>query len=328
MYKSDEIFEERLNDIEAQYDEIVSLLESNEIITDNKLFNYYLKQKNEIEEISLLIKKRKQAIQSLLTNQELLSIETDGEQKRKIIEDSTTQEKIILECDEKLKVILFEMQISENQKVLVEVSSKTATDRISVLKNILNNYAQNSGLKFESASFNEKKMSAKFSGVGAYEKLKTLSGQIKFVNRGVEEMLTLVVLKSEIEIPEIKEEDIKVQTLKSGGAGGQHINKTESAVRLIHIPTGITVECEDERSQTANRAKAFERLKLKIAKVYEENNKNDTKKQRDSQKNAIFSDTAKIIFDYDKNIVKTISGKTYKLKDILNGELDLLISEL
>ena len=124
-------------------------------------------------------------------------------------------------------------------------------------------------------------------------------------------------------------EDVEIETLKSGGAGGQHINKTESAIRLVHKPTGLSVVCQDERSQLMNKKRAFENLERKIKLKIDQESKNDIIFQRKNIKNALFSSTSALTFNFDKNnVFCNKTKKYYDLKEILKGNLQIIWSDV
>ena len=128
---------------------------------------------------------------------------------------------------------------------------------------------------------------------------------------------------------EIRDEDIVVQTSKSSGAGGQHINKTESAVKLIHTPTGISIMCQDERSQLKNKIRAMENLKEKIMQKNNEIQEKYIINQRKITKNAIFTDTPAFILDFDtKKLSVTKNKKQYDANDAISGKLENIINDL
>ena len=166
-------------------------------------------------------------------------------------------------------------------------------------------------------------------GNNVYQNLNFLSGNIKIINQGQESIFYIVILKTSKTNFTLNEDDVEIETLKSGGAGGQHINKTESAIRIIHKPTGLSVVCQDERSQLMNKKRAFENLEKKIKEKIEIEAKNAVVLQRKNIKNALFSSTPALLISFDKNSVfcnKT--QKYYKLKEILEGNLQIIWSDV
>jgi len=124
------------------------------------------------------------------------------------------------------------------------------------------------------------------------------------------------------------ENDVQIELSKSGGAGGQHINKTESAVKLIHMPTGITAICQDERSQLKNKEKAFIALKEKVLKNFNKDNEKDIQIQRKQMFNAVFSGVSTFVLDFDKNRFIVCDTKNeYKLADV-DDALQLIINDV
>ena len=162
-------------------------------------------------------------------------------------------------------------------------------------------------------------------GFGIYNKLSKICGKIKKIDRGVETEIVVAVLKKNNDEIVIDENDLQIQTSKSSGAGGQHINKTESAVKVTHIPTGISAECQDERSQTKNKEKAIARLYEKIAQSNLKKAQKNEEKQRKEIKNKIFASTPAIIFDFDANkVFVSETKKYYSLKYIKDAFGELL----
>lgn len=309
-----------------KFDELTELLESVEVMSDNKLYVFYLKQKKEVEKIAVMFKNLKEVETEIALIEETLKAETNSlvvtefqNEREKLIEQRT-------EIFENLKTESLTFGTGETEQVKLEITTKFEDDDF--VQEILN-LVKNIDETFEVNAQKSKTTVVEVSGVNAYEKLKFLSGQIKHIKFGKEQMILIVVLKTEKTEIEIDEKDIVIEISRSSGAGGQHINKTESAVKLTHVPTGISAECQDERSQTKNKERAFENLKKKILQKHQENIQKNIKNQRNSQKNAIFSNTPVLVFDYDKNKVSDLrTKKIYELKEILNGKVEVLQSDL
>ena len=321
---------DELNSLESKYDEYVYLLESVEVMSDNKLFVDFLKKKKAIEEIVLKYKKYKQLLDDSKTLFELLQTEKNENEKQGLIVE---KENIDIECEKLLSVIKAMLKgnlEAKLQKVKIEVSAKPNNlEIVSELKNLFVKYMESKNAQIINIKQNgELGFVMQLQGENIFNGFENLSGNYKFVKLGEVANAVVVILEELISSDEVLEDDIEVQTTRSSGAGGQHINKTESAVRLVHIPTGVAVECQDERSQLKNKVRAFENLKDKIRKINEENNEKYIKNQRNAIKNAIFSDTPEVVFDFDKNCVQVkFNKKTYKLADVLEN-FSVIINDL
>lgn len=318
-------FEERLSKFEDEYDELQTLLGYDEIIADNKLYTFYLKRSQKIEKIVLKFKEYKKLLKEIDENENLFDLENDANLKFEIKQNISSLKIKVEEKFNELKLILADATMLENQKIIIEISSKTENEKFENLIDMFKNFADNNNYNFRFLKRENQNVVIELFGVGVYEKLKDFSGQVKFVHRGHNYFANLVVLNINYEKPKFDEKDVVVQTYKSSGAGGQHINKTESAVRLIHIPSGISIECQDERSQTKNKTRAFELLKQKIENNYALKYEKDIENQRKKLKSAIFSSTASLVLDFDKNIVVLNKTKNQaKLGDVIGGKLELL----
>lgn len=320
-------FFEKFEKINREYDEFLAMLESVEVMSDNKLFAHFLKQKKQIEPVALMFKKYQTIENEISMNNEIFELESDEQVRQHIIEEN---EKLKLEQQrvfEKLKIEILKGE-QEKQTVKIEITTKNlgeefVADFVLMLKNIFAN--EESKIEVDEGKTTLVEIVAN----SAYDRTAFLSGLVKQIVQGKENLFQVVVLKSDKQEIEIDEKDIVVEISKSSGAGGQHINKTESAVKLTHIPTGITAECQDERSQTKNKIRAMENLKKKIMQKNEEIAQKNIKSQRLAQKNAIFSSTPVLIFDYDRNKVQdSRTKKSYALKDILGGDTKIIESDL
>ncbi len=319
-------FYEKFEKINQTYDEIIEFLESVEVMSDNKLFSYYLKQKKAIEPVAMLFKKYLSLQNEIELNLEIFELEKDQETRAHILDENQKLENEQVKVFENLKLEFLKSE-GQDQLAKIEITPKNSGNEfvgelVQMIKNIFGDLAT---IEVEES----KTTIIKINGKGAFDRVSFLAGLSKRILRGEENLFQIVVLKTEENEIEIDEKDILVEISKSSGAGGQHINKTESAVKLTHIPTGITAECQDERSQTKNKIRAYEHLKQKILQKQQENVQKNIKNQRDAQKTAIFSTTPVLVFDFDKNKVSdSRTKKSYSLKDILAGNTKILESDL
>lgn len=327
MDNVDAKFYEQFEKINHQYDEFLGMLESVEVMSDNKLFAHYLKQKKQIEQVALAFKKYKAIENEIALNNEIYEIENDEEVRANIKKENVTLSNEMQKVFDNIKVE-FLKQEQEIQTAKIEITPRNANDEgsmelVSMIKNIFEN--EDAEILINEA----KTIAISIKAKNAFNRLSFLSGLVKQTRLGKDGLFQVVVLNDESREVVIDEKDIVVEISKSSGAGGQHINKTESAVKLTHIPTGITAECQDERSQIKNKIRAMEHLKQKILQNNQEITQKNIKSQRRMQKNAIFSNTPVLIFDYDKNIVSDCrTKKNYPLKEILSGNTKLIESDL
>ena len=322
MMSVDDKFQTIFDKIEGEYDELYELTNSVEVMSDHKLYNFYLSKLKSIEQIAKKIKELK-ICQS--DYNAILDLTAQGETG--LDEELETLKIKQQGFENEIKELLANKKQKENEKVSIEINSKEDSDLVEIISGLFENYSNLKGFEFKKDSQSFGEIVLIISGDGVYEQFKIFAGKIKKLLRGIETTCLVVVLKQEESEVEIDEKDLEIQTSRSSGAGGQHINKTESAVKITHIPTGIFAECQDERSQTKNKEKAMNALLKKIAQKQQEKAMKFEKNQRKELKNKIFGSTPSVIFDYDANKVFVTSNKTeYKLKDILNGELGLIIN--
>ena len=323
MINIDERFREKINGIEREYDELMELVSSVEIMSDHKLFAFYQSKLKRIESVAILIKKLRNIENDYAAIQEL---ESQGEQG--VSAEIEITQKSMFDIVNQIKELLANQSERSFEKVSIEITSKEDSEFCQILAGLFEEFSRNKNFEVESTKSENGEFKIFISGEGVYNQFKIFSGKNKKILNGVETTCLVVVLKELNEEVVINEKDLLIQTSKSSGAGGQHINKTESAVKITHIPTGIFAECQDERSQTKNKEKAMEVLVKKITQKHQEKIKNLEKNQRNDLKTKIFASTPAVVFDYDANKVLITSEKTeYRLKDILNGELGLIIND-
>ncbi|MBQ9428636.1 MAG: peptide chain release factor 1 [Clostridia bacterium] len=255
-------------------------------------------------------------------------------------------------CDklyEELKVLLLPRDPNDDKNVIVEIRQGTGGEEAAlfaaVLYRMYTMYAASAGFKTELLNANEtelggyKEVSFSVSGEGAYSRLKFESGvhrvqrvpETEAQGRIQTSTATVAVLPEveDVEI-EINPADLKIETCKSSGAGGQHINKTESAIRILHLPTGIVVECQEERSQFKNRDKAMKMLRTKLYDIEQKKQTDAIASARKSQVGTGDRSERIRTYNYPQGRVTDhrIGLTLYSLENFLNGDLDGMIDAL
>lgn len=306
------------------YNELDVLLCSVEVMSDNKLFEHYRKEKQKIEVLAKSILSFNIVRDELDIAKQILELEKSPEEKKNILVKVTELENLVEQKFNEARKIFVDQKERKIQEIRIEVTQKSGENMLPFLSEQFLKFASSQNAHYEFLKQTEETFWLTMTGEGVFEKLKNFSGVIKKTQLGKESLCVCVVLLCTSQDFEFNEKDVEVQTSRSGGAGGQHINKTESAVRLVHIPTGIVSECQDERSQLKNKERAMQALKNKILQKIKENSEKYIKNQRNTLKNAIFSETAVLEFDFDKNEVVYAKSK-FKLKQVLeNGLLQIL----
>jgi peptide chain release factor 1 len=337
---------ERLNDIEAKYNLLTNQLMDPEIIKDVKKTAEISKQQRGLEEIVIEYKKYKKVLNDLEESNKMLDDPELSSFAREEIE-RLEHEKNNLEKD--LEVLLIPKDENDDKNVIMEIRGAAGGDEANIfagdLFEMYSRYADSMGWKIivtneirgSSGGYSQIEFIVK--GNGSYSKLKYESGthrvqrvpETEAQGRVHTSTATVMVMPEKEEFDfDVKETDIKVDVYRSSGAGGQHVNTTDSAVRMTHIPTGIVVTCQSERSQIQNREKAIQLLKNRI---YEEMIREKEEKEGIERRSKIGTgDRSEKIrtYNYPQNRVTDhrINLTLMQLDRIMLGKMDELIETL
>lgn len=342
MFDKIEIFSKR-------YDELNNRLYDPSVAGDATKFNETMKEIKSIEPIVLKYREYKQAQQTVEDSLEILKSENDEELRELAQMEMDEAKETLPGLEEELKILLLPKDPNDDRNVIVEIRGGTGGEESSLfagdLFRMYSMYADKKGFKTEILSANEtglggyKEISFMVNGDGAYSKLKYESGthrvqrvpETESSGRVHTSAVTVAVLPEadDVEV-DINPNDLKIDTFRSSGAGGQHINKTSSAIRITHLPTGMVVECQDERSQYKNKDKAMKVLKSRLLQIEQDRQNEEISENRKSQVGS--GDRSEKIRTYNfpqSRVTDHRIGLTlYKLDDILNGNLDEVIDAL
>jgi len=340
---------EKLKKINSRYEDINAQLSDSEIVSERKKMISLSKERSDLEEIITVYKEYDSVLNNILGNKEIIKSENDKE----LIEFAGTELTELNEqkekLEEKIKFILLPKDLNDDKDVIVEIRAGTGGDEAGLfagdLFRMYSRYAELRRWKLEIIDINESGMGgikeAVFSlnGDGVYGDMKFEKGvhrvqrvpDTETSGRVHTSAASVAVLPEAEDVQvEINPGDLKIDIYRSGGAGGQNVNKVETAVRITHLPTKIVVQCQDERSQLKNRHKALKVLK---ARLYDLELKIQNEKISSQRRSMIGSgDRSDKIrtYNFPQNRVTDhrIGLTLYNLSGIIEGDLDELIEQL
>ncbi|MGK0673685.1 MAG: peptide chain release factor 1 [Halothiobacillaceae bacterium] len=341
--------DERLERLASRFDELTALLADPEVIGDNQRFRDLSREYAQLESLVRTLRDYRNVVAGLAAAQEMAAGD-DGELRAMAEEEIVLLKARHAELERALQRHLLPKDPYDDHNIFLEVRAGTGGDEAAIfagdLMRMYARYAERRDWLVEilSASPGEhggyKEVIARIQGQGAYSRLKFESG-VHRVQRvpeteaqgRIHTSAATVAILPELDASEeidINPADLKVDTFRASGAGGQHVNKTESAIRITHLPSGIVVECQDERSQHKNRARAMSLLKAKLNDI-----------ERSKQKNAQAAERKKLVGSGDRSErIRTynfpqgrvtdhrINLTLYRIDDIMQGDLDPLIEPL
>lgn len=342
MFDKIEIFDKR-------YSELSQRLYEPSVASNPDEFQKVMKELKSIEEIVLTYRDYKSALESEKESLEILSETTDSELKELAQAELDEAKASIETLSEKLKILLLPKDPNDERNVIVEIRGGAGGEESALFSAVLfrmySMYSEKHGYKVEVINANEtelggyKEISFMIEGEGAYSRFKYESGvhrvqrvpETESQGRVHTSTTTVAVLPEAEDVElEIDPSDLKIDTFRSSGAGGQHINKTSSAIRITHIPTGTVVECQDERSQYKNKDKALKVLKSRLLKEKQDKQASEIAADRKSQVGTGDRSERIRTYNYPQGRLTDhrIGLTLYKLEDILNGNLDEVIDAL
>ncbi len=340
---------EALAEAEKKYENIGEKLMQPEVANNPETFKNLMKEHKTLTPIIEKYREYTRTEKIIADAEELLRQESDKE-LRELAQEELLEAKEALEgISEELKILLLPRDENDDKNVIIEIRAGTGGEEAALFAHSLHRmytmYAEAKGYRCELMNINEtelggcKEVSFMVEGDGAYSRFKFESG-VHRVQRVPEtetqgrihtSAVTVAVLPEaeEVEV-EINPADLEIDTYRSGGAGGQHVNKTDSAIRITHKPTGIVVECQDERSQFKNRDKAMKMLRTKLYDAEREKQERAIASERKSQVGS--GDRSERIRTYNfpqgRLTDHRIGLTLYSLENIMNGNLDAVIDAL
>ena len=341
---------DKLVQVEKRYDEVNELVCKSEVVSDMEQYTKLMKELKQLSPVVEKFREYKKAKETFEESKEMLSDGSLDEDFAQMVKEEFEQSKEDIErISEELKILLLPRDPNDDRNVIIEIRGGAGGEESALFAGVLyrmyNMYAEAKGFKCELLSASEtglggfKEVSFSVNGDGAYSRFKFESG-VHRVQRVPEtesqgrihtSTTTVAVLPEADDVDfELNEKDLEIDTFRSSGAGGQHINKTSSAIRITHIPTGTVVECQDERSQHKNKEKA---MKVLRARLYDaEKAKHDAEIAGERKAQVGTGDRSERIrtYNYPQGRVSDhrINLTLYKLEQILNGDLDELIDAL
>ncbi|SHE97445.1 bacterial peptide chain release factor 1 (bRF-1) [Seinonella peptonophila] len=340
---------DRLEAIHQRYEELTRFLSDPEVISDPNRLRDYAKEQSSIEEQNQAYLEYREVMDQLQEAREMLDEKLDDEMKQLVKSEISELTSRQTELEERIKILLLPKDPNDEKNVIVEIRGAAGGEEAALfasdLYRMYSRYAERQGWKVEVLETNEtglgglKEMVFSIQGKGAYSRLKYESGAHRVQRVPTTESggrihtstATVAVLPEaeDVEI-EVHDKDIRIDTFCSSGPGGQSVNTTKSAVRITHLPTGIVVSCQDEKSQIKNREKAMRVLR---ARLYDLKQQEEHAKLADERKSQVGTgDRSERIRTYNfpqSRVTDHRIGLTlHKLDYVLDGDLDEVISQL
>ena len=337
---------DKLIAIEEKYVTLEKRMQEPDVYSDPSLYARLAREQKEIQPVVDAYRRYEKARRDMEGARELMS---DPDLKEMAQEEYEAAQAEMAQMEDELRILLLPRDPNDDKNVIIEIRGGVGGEEAALFAHSLYRmytmYAESKRWKSEIANVNEtelggiKEVSFIIEGDGAYSRFKFESGvhrvqrvpDTEASGRIHTSAVTVAVLPEMEEVDfEINPADLQIDTFRSSGAGGQHVNKTESAIRITHLPTGTVVECQDERSQFKNRDRA---MKILVSRLYEQEQRRQTEQFAAERKSQVGSgDRSERIRTYNypqRRVTDHRIGLTlYKIEQILNGALDEVIDAL
>ncbi len=339
---------QKLDAVEKRFEELTEKLADPAVVSNRQKYAQIAREHAELSEIVETYREYRKVLEEIKNNKELLE-DSDEELVKLAREELKELEARREELEKKLMLLLLPKDPNDEKNIMLEIRAGTGGEEAALfaadLFRMYSRYAERKGWEVEILDVNPtglggfKEIIALIKGKGAYSRLKYESG-VHRVQRIPEtesggrihtSAVTVAVLPEADEVDvEIRPEELKIDTMRASGAGGQHVNKTESAVRITHIPTGIVVYCANERSQHQNRARAMQILRTRLYELKLREQEEKIQAERRSQVGSGDRSERIRTYNFPQNRVTDhrIGLTLYKLEQVLDGELDDIIDSL
>jgi peptide chain release factor 1 len=338
----------KIKEIEQRYDEVESLLGRPEIVRDQKTYQKYVKEHRRLSPIINNFRHYEAVKQEIEGNESLLD-DPDPEIRKLAREEIDSLRSDLVKAESNLRLLLLPKDPNDDKNILLEIRAGTGGEEAALfaadLFRMYTRYAEFRGWQTEILSQNItgiggfKEIITLIEGEGVYSRLKYESG-VHRVQRVPEteaqgrihtSAVTVAVLPEAEEVDvEINPDDLRIDVYRSSGCGGQHVNTTDSAVRITHLPTGLVVTCQDEKSQHKNKAKAMKVLRSRLLSLQQAEQESRISEERKSMVGT--GDRSERIRTYNfpqGRVTEHRIGLTlYKMEACLRGELDMIIDPL
>ncbi len=339
----------RLEDLEKRYIELSDKINDPDIISDNELWRKLMKEHSDITPIIEKYKEYKQTVEAVEEAKEMLNDNLDDDFRQLVKEELNENTKKVDEIKDSLKILLLPKDPNDEKNVIVEIRGGTGGDEAALfagdLFRMYSRYSERQKWKIEIMSATEsdaggfKEIVFMINGKGAYSRFKYESGGHRVQRVPATESkgrihtsaVTVAVL------PEVEEvdvnldmNDVRIDVFRASGNGGQCVNTTDSAVRVTHIPTGIVISCQDEKSQLKNKDKALKVLRAKLYDLELEKQHSEVSAERKSQVGSGDRSEKMRTYNFPQGRVTDhrIGLTLYKLDSILDGDIDELLDAL